>query len=342
MKSSVFLIAFCCFGVLACAQTSTSSQTPPATHSLTPSSQTPSPSTTAPSTGLKVRGPDAVAQQDPNKVVATINGHQITAKEAAALLKQVPDDQRRSATNLASLLERVYMIDQFADRAEKLKLDQQNPWKERIELQRTQILAQAYINQVATNTSSAPGDAAKQYYDAHQPDFQQIKLSGILIAFNPPGTPATGAATSRTESDAEQKANDVEKKIKDGGDFSALARTESDQQQSAVRGGELGTFTMGDPNLPPEVKTAVAKLQPNQVSEPIRVPSGYIILKLDSRKLVPYDQARASILQRLEVEKYKIQVQDPDFFASTTPTSNIPSLQRPASATPAPLKPQGR
>lgn len=341
MKSSVFVVALFSCGMLAWAQ-GTSSPSQPAASSPSPSSSQASPP--ASTTQLKVRGPEAIAQQEPNRVVATINGKQITAQQAVVLLRQVPDDQRRSIPSLANLLERVYMIDQFAGEAEKLKLDQQSPWKERLQLERTQVLAQAYINQMGKSPAIASGSDPQQYYNSHQADFEQVKLSGILVAFNPPGTPASGAKATRTEAEAQQKANDLEKKIKDGGDFSALARTDSDQQQSSVRGGDLGTYMTGDANLPADVKTAIAKLQTGQVSEPIRVPGGYFILKVDSRTKLPFDQVRASIVQKQEVDKYKIQVQDPDFFASSAPSSNVPSLQRttPSQQPPATTKPPGQ
>jgi foldase protein PrsA len=327
--------------VLAQGTSSQGTSSPPKSASAnTSSSSTTQTSGGASTGGLKVRGPEAVAQQDPNRVVATINGKQITAQQAVNMLKMVPDDQRRSVPNLANLLERVYMMDQFANQAEKLKLDQQSPWKERLELDRTQLLAQAYMTQMGTNPTMASGVDPQQYYNSHPADFEQVKLSGILVAFSAPGTPASGAKTTRTEAEALQKVNDLEKKIKDGGDFSALARTDSDQQQSAVRGGDLGTYTLGDPNLPPDIKTAISKLQAGQVSDPIRVPGGYFILKVDSRTKLPFDQARPGIVQKMEVDKYKIQVQDPDFFASSASNTKLPSLQQPAPAqAPPPAKP---
>lgn len=323
--------------MLAWAQgTSSPAKTPAASSSSPSSSQT----STAGSTGqLKVRGPEAVAQQDPNRIVATINGKQITAQQAAAMLKQVPEDTRRKAPSLANLVEQLYLIDHFSDQAEKLKLDQQSPWRERLQSDRKQIMAQAYVNQMGKDASLASGADPQQYYNTHSADFEQVKLSGILVRFNPPGTPASGTTASRTEAEAQLKANDLEKKIKDGGDFSALARTDSEHQTS-VRGGDLGTYTIGDPNLPTDIKAAVAKLQTGQVSEPIRVPGGYFIIKVDSRSKLPFDQVRANIIQKLEIDKYKIQIQDPDFFASSAPSSNIPSLQRPASPQPSSTAPK--
>jgi hypothetical protein len=165
-----------------------------------------------------------------------------------------------------------------------------------------------------------------------------VKVSGILVAFNPPGTPASSASVSRTESDAQAKAADLEKKIKNGGDFAALARTESDQTQTAAKGGDMGGFVTGDPNIPPDIRDAVAKLQSSQVSEPVRTTlggtNGYLIIKLDSRTHMPYDQVKQNLIPKLELDKYKIHVEDPQFFtaAPPPPATNVPSLARPNSS----------
>lgn len=339
MKSSVSVVVLLSCSTLALAQGTSAPKTPP---SSTPSTSTAPGSSSAGQ--LKLRGPEAVAQQDPNRIVATIDGKQITAQQAMAMLKELPEEQRRQASNLSALLQQLYVIDQFSGQAEKMKLDQESPWKEQLQLNHKEVLAQAYLNQIGKNGAGPSSADPQQYYNTHPEDFEQVKLSGILIAFNPPGTPTSGSTVTRTEADAQQKANDVEKKIKDGGDFSALARTDSDQQQSSVKGGDLGSFMLNDSRLPPEIKTAISKVQTGQVSEPIRVPGGYFILKVDNRTKTPFEQARGNIVQKLEVDKYKIQVQDPDFFASSAPRSNIPSLQRPATSQPAPTstKPPGQ
>jgi hypothetical protein len=294
-----------------------------------------------------------VTQQDPNRVVATIGGKPLTAKQALDLLKPLrPEDRKRFESNLPSLLQQIYMENQLADAATKMNLDQQEPWKDQLQLTRVNILTQAYIAKMSSNANAA-GEDPRKYYDDHAADFEQLKLSGILVAFNPPGTPSSGTAVQRTEAQALEKANDLEKKIKAGGDFSALARTDSDHQQSSTRGGDLGTVVLADANLTPDIKSALSKLQDGQVSEPVKVPGGYYIFKLISRSKIPFEQARAGIVQKVqnersqivikqELDKYKVQVQDQDFFsASGAPSANIPSLQRPAPATapPASSKP---
>lgn len=320
---------------------------PPAATQTAPASQTPPASTSA---SLTPRGPEAIAQQEPNRVVATIGGKPVTAKQAVELLQAIqPDDRKRYENKLSELVRQVYMEDETAAEAVRQKLDQQSPWKEQLQLSRANILTQAYLTKQAAST---PTEDPKAYYDSHSASFDQVKLSGILVAYNPPGTPASTATIQRTEADALAKANDLEKKIKAGGDFSALARTDSDNQQSSTRGGDIGTFTMDSPNIPANIKELIAKMKPQEVSEPFRIPGGFYIFKLDNRTRLPFEQARAGIVQKQQSEKaqsllkqqldkYNIQVQDAEFFggSSAAPANKIPSLARPAGAQPPPAKP---
>jgi peptidylprolyl isomerase len=311
-------------------------------------SQTATPSP-APATVAKPHGPEAIAAQDPNRVVATINGQKITAKQVVDMLKPFPADQRKQIDgNLSAAVQQIYTQRQLAEAAHQLGLEKQSPYKEQLELSQQSVLARAYITHLSDTATKEPAEDPQKYYDAHKTEFDLAKLSGIFVGFNPPGTPAAGGApNARTEEQAREKANDLEKKIAAGGDFAALARAES-EHQTAAKGGDLGTVPINDPQvqIPAEVKAAVAKLQPGQVSEPVRVPGAFLIVKLDSREITSFDKAKAGIQQKLqgersqtvvkkEVEKYTIHVDDPDFFdngTAATPGPKIPSLQRPAAA----------
>jgi parvulin-like peptidyl-prolyl isomerase len=314
---------------------------------------TPAPAPTAPAapaaapTPAKPHGPEKVAAQDPNRIVATIDGQKITAKQAADLLKPFPPEQRKQLdANLSNAIQQIYTQHQFADAARKLKLEDQSPWKEQLELTREGVLARAYISHLQDAAKTEPVEDPQKYYDAHQAEYETAKLSGIFVGFSPPGTPAAnGAPNARTEEQARDKANDIEKKLKAGGDFAAIARSDS-EHQTASKGGDLGTVPINDPEvkIPADVKAAVAKLQPGEVSEPVRIPGAFLIVKLDSREKVSFDKAKDGIVQKLqaersqgvvktEVDKYTIHVEDPDFFdTGVTPSAKIPSLQRPSAA----------
>ena len=324
MKSFLPL-AFC--AVIASAQSTPTAPKTPA-PGATPSTPGAAPTTPA----LQPRGPNAVAKEQPNKVVATINGKQITAKEADDLLNSIPPQLRSGYQgNLANLVQQTYTQNEVAGEALKENLDQKAPWKQQLQWSRENILAQAYLR----NLMDSPAEAAKakQYYDAHSADFDQVKISGILVSFNAPGTPASSsAAVTRTEADAQAKAADLEKKLKSGSDFAGLARTDSDLSQTASKGGDMGSFVMADSNIPPEIKNAVSKLQTGQISDPVRAAAGgmngFLIIKVDNRSRTTFDQVKSGLIQKLELDKYAIHVEDPEFFSAPAATP-VPSLVRP-------------
>jgi hypothetical protein len=282
-------------------------------------------------TSLQLRGPETVAQQDPKRVVATVDGKPVTAEQALGLLKQVPENQKSASGNLDQLLEQMYIIHHFFGEAEKANLQNESPWKEDVEVTRERILAQAYLQHLTAGDSPA-AQAAKQYYDAHSGEFEQVRLSGILVGFAPPGTPKTPGKIVRTEEEAHAKADDIEKKLKTGTDFATLARTDSDNPQSAAKGGDFGKINLNAPNLPSAIKTAVTALQPGQVSDLVQIPGGFYIFKTTGRSKIPFTEVRSQLIMRQIYDQYKVQVKDPGFFNA----GNTPSLANPSGNAPRP------
>ncbi len=80
---------------------------------------------------------------------------------------------------------------------------------------------------------------------------------------------------------AKTKAQNVLKDIKAGGDFTEVAKKNS-QSSDAASGGDLGFFTKGQ--LPDELQKAAEALQPGQVSDPIKDQYGFEILKVIEKK----------------------------------------------------------
>jgi foldase protein PrsA len=80
---------------------------------------------------------------------------------------------------------------------------------------------------------------------------------------------------------AKAKAQDVLKQVKAGGDFTELAKKNS-QASDAASGGDLGFFTKGQ--LPDNLQAAAEALQPGQVSDVMKTQYGYEILKVIEKK----------------------------------------------------------
>jgi len=97
-----------------------------------------------------------------------------------------------------------------------------------------------------------------------------VRLSHILVAV------AEGAPTE-TVKKAEAKAQDLVKRLRSGADFARLAVHFSDGRH-ALEGGDLGWFPIGRvPSLAEEAAQSLAK---GEITEPLRSPSGFHILKL--------------------------------------------------------------
>jgi peptidyl-prolyl cis-trans isomerase SurA len=102
----------------------------------------------------------------------------------------------------------------------------------------------------------------------------QYNVSHILIAVGQ-------AATPEQLDEAGKRAADVYQRAKGGEDFAKLAVAYSNAQ-TALEGGALG-WRKGS-ELPTFLGDIVVKLKPGQVSEPLRTPTGYHIIKLNEVK----------------------------------------------------------
>ncbi len=103
---------------------------------------------------------------------------------------------------------------------------------------------------------------------------QEFNLSQILIAVAPTAAPDAVAA-------AEKRVAELRERLRNGEDFAALAVSNSDGQQ-ALEGGSLG-WRKGD-ELPTLFAEIVPGLEKGQVSDPIRSPSGFHLVRLNDRR----------------------------------------------------------
>jgi peptidyl-prolyl cis-trans isomerase SurA len=100
---------------------------------------------------------------------------------------------------------------------------------------------------------------------------EEYNVSHILIAVPQEATPAQLDAAAK-------QAQDVAARAQKGEDFANLALAYS-KSQTALEGGSLGWRKGGE--LPTFLADTIAKLKPGEVSEPLRTPTGFHIIRLN-------------------------------------------------------------
>ncbi len=105
----------------------------------------------------------------------------------------------------------------------------------------------------------------------------------------------------KDEKASQQKAMALYQQIKDGVDFAELAREHSDFEETASRGGFLGSFPRTD--LPPEYAEVVRALKPGDVSLPVKVEGGWNLFRINDEATALEQIAKEERLQALFREK---------------------------------------
>ena len=155
------------------------------------------------------------------------------------------------------------------------------------------------IEQQVTSKIVITDAETKAYYDGNQQMFkqpEQVKASHILIKVD-----AGAAEAQKTE--ARQKIETVQQKVKAGGDFAELAK-EYSEGPSNTRGGDLGYFRRGQMVKPFE--DVAFAMKPNEVSDIIETRFGYHIIKvyeLKPEQTLAYADVKDKINERMKQEK---------------------------------------
>ncbi|MBF0610681.1 MAG: hypothetical protein G8345_16045 [Magnetococcales bacterium] len=170
------------------------------------------------------------------------------------------------------------------------------------------------------------------YYRARPERFtepEDRKISVILLRVDP-------SAGSEAWSKAQEEAKDLVKKLRGGSDFAEMARIHSGDTESAEKGGQMKKTHKG--MLAPSVEAAVDKMKVGEISEPITVLEGVVIIRLDKKvppTLMDYDddarkrstkhileersdQAWQGLKTRLRNEA-SIQINEKDYYAPMPP-----------------------
>lgn len=143
-------------------------------------------------------------------------------------------------------------------------------------LQEESLLAK--LESAVRNVPPPDEKQLREYYAANPGKFtepEQLRVSIILLRVDP-------SSPTEAWNKAFEQGQALVKQLRAGADFAALAREHSGDADSAEQGGDMGYLHGG--MLPDAAQEVVDKLKPGEISDPVRLLEGIIIIRPTDRK----------------------------------------------------------
>lgn len=167
-------------------------------------------------------------------------------------------------------------------------LKQQGYTAEKIKEQLKVRTAQAYM---LTEFSNITEDKIKEAYEKEK---VQYHLAHILISVK-----SDTAPNGLSDEEAKSKAEDILKKLNEGGDFSTLAKENSTDTSNASNGGDLGWSSKESSSFVKEFSDAAYSLEKGKISGVVKTSFGYHIIKLLDTKELSYEEMKPQLVEKL-------------------------------------------
>ncbi len=215
-----------------------------------------------------------------NKTLATVGSSKITLGEFedAYKLPMIPGDSVAVLAGKQELIDRMTEQKLMVNEAVARGMNKDPKLTQDLEeLKKNILLQELYKEEIVKRAQPSDSDVKK----FHEKLGREVKASHILV---------------KTEEEAKQ----VAKALKDGGDFTQLAASQSVDRNSAQRGGDLGWFGWG--KMVEEFQSAAFSMKPGQISKPVKSAFGFHIIRLDSLRdvpLQPFEEMKDRIKQQL-------------------------------------------
>jgi parvulin-like peptidyl-prolyl isomerase len=238
--------------------------------------------------------------------IAKVGSSEVKADDIKPFLEKLSvRDQLALSKNPAAMNEYVrgLIVQQLVYKeALAKKWEQQAQVVAALEKIRQQAITQSYLQSLSTPPQDYPSQADLQaaYDQLKKANALQVPkqyhLAQIYVAC-PKG------ADKAVEEKAQERLDAAVKALKSG-DFSSVAKSQSDDTASASRGGDLGF--LAESQIQPEIRSSVASLSKGATTDPIRLNDGWHIIRLVETK-DPYtaslDEVKAGIVNELRGQR---------------------------------------
>ncbi|MCY6355934.1 peptidylprolyl isomerase [Clostridium sp. ZS2-4] len=229
-----------------------------------------------------------------NKVLASVNGREITEKDLELAMVRFPQDKRgflATEQGKKQLVEQLVAFELFYNHGKDSGVEESEEYKERLEIMKREMLTQLAIENLL-KTVEVTDKEAEDYYNANKEMFkvpESVSARHILV-------------------ETEETVKEVADKIKGGMSFEDAA-TEYSTCPSKAQGGNLGQFGRGQ--MVPEFEEAAFTLEIGALSEPVKTQFGYHLIEVESKKEAEQksleevkDMIKGQLLQERQNHKY--------------------------------------
>jgi peptidyl-prolyl cis-trans isomerase C len=239
-----------------------------------------------------------------------------------------PANQQMALRDRKLWLHQWELMRKLSKMAEDEKLDQQSPYKETLAYARMNVLLTAAISAAMNRVVVEPGEIVK-YYDSNKLKYTQVRVKAIYLAFSDDAAAGSASKGKKplTEAEAKAKAVKLLAAIKGGADFVKLVKENSDDETSREKDGEFATLRSTD-NIPGAFRAAVFALNKGDVSEPLKQPNGFYLLRAEEVTVRPLSEVRDEIYNELKTahsdqwlrsldSEAKVEIVTPAFISGT-------------------------
>jgi peptidyl-prolyl cis-trans isomerase C len=245
------------------------------------------------------------------RTLARVDGVDITDEDVKLAAEDIGSEippQLEGAERQTYVVE--YLIDMrlAARKAEADKIAETAEFTRRLAYMRDKALMEGLLTRIARESNN-DANVQQVYAEASkgQGGEQEVRARHILV-------------------ENEALARAALKRVQSGEDFAKVADQVSKDPGS--RGGELGWFTKD--RMVPEFAEAAFKLQPGQISQPVKSQFGWHIIKVEERREKPFPKLEEV---RDQVERFVVQKAQAEAVGKLRETAKIERLDEPAPST---------
>lgn len=242
----------------------------------------------------------------PDSVIAIVGDHKWTVAEWEKVLAGFPEKSRAHyQADPADLLRRYGFYEAVIETAKKNKLDQQPPYKQKID----EILFEAGSTEINNGLLVMP-EEQKKYFEAHKDEFRSVRAKSLSMLLANPG--------------AREKLAELAAKARAGKSLADLQK----EDEKRLHYEEAVPINL-NPAIPDTRTAVVAKAKVGDVTEPVRVDANFVIYQIDSIVPADYEMVKDEIYKKLKNERFqkwaqeqtqsvKVEITNPDYFKKSS------------------------